>query len=26
VACNNTTFGDPAFGQVKSCSYSSVTQ
>jgi spore coat protein U-like protein len=26
VACNNTTFGDPAHGQVKSCSYSSVTQ
>jgi hypothetical protein len=26
VACNNTTFGDPARGQVKSCSYSSVTQ
>jgi spore coat protein U-like protein len=26
VACNNTTFGDPIRGQVKSCSYSSVTQ
>jgi hypothetical protein len=26
VACNNTTFGDPTRGQVKSCSYSSVTQ
>jgi hypothetical protein len=26
VACNNTTFGDPARGYVKSCSYSSVTQ
>jgi len=26
VACNNTTFGDPAHGQVKSCSYSSVTK
>ena len=26
VACTNTVFGDPARGQVKSCSYSSVTQ
>jgi hypothetical protein len=26
VACNNTTFGDPAPYQAKSCSYSSVTQ
>jgi hypothetical protein len=26
VACNNTTFGDPVPGQVKACSYSSVTQ
>ncbi|WP_322402065.1 hypothetical protein [Massilia luteola] len=26
VKCSNTVFGDPAHGQVKSCSYSSVTQ
>ena len=26
VACNNTTFGDPARGYVKTCRYSSVTQ
>jgi spore coat protein U-like protein len=26
VVCSNTVFGDPARGQVKSCSYSSVTQ
>jgi spore coat protein U-like protein len=26
VACTNTVFGDPARGQVKSCSYSSVIQ
>jgi hypothetical protein len=26
VACTNAVFGDPARGQVKSCSYSSVTQ
>jgi serine protease len=26
VACNNTVFGDPARGYVKSCSYSSVTK
>ena len=26
AACNNATFGDPAYGVVKSCSYSSVTQ
>jgi hypothetical protein len=26
VACNNTTFGDPAHGQVKACWYSSVVQ
>jgi hypothetical protein len=26
VICSNTVFGDPARGQVKSCSYSSVTQ
>jgi hypothetical protein len=26
VWCNNTTFGDPARGYVKTCSYSSVTQ
>jgi hypothetical protein len=26
VACANSVFGDPARGQVKSCSYSSVTQ
>jgi hypothetical protein len=26
VACTNAVFGDPVVGQVKSCSYSSVTQ
>ena len=26
VKCTNAVFGDPARGQVKSCSYSSVTQ
>ena len=26
VWCNNATFGDPARGYVKTCSYSSVTQ
>jgi hypothetical protein len=26
VACTNAVFGDPVVGQVKSCSYSSVTK
>ena len=26
VACTNATFGDPAYGVVKSCSFSSVVQ
>ena len=26
IACNNGVFGDPAYGVVKSCSYSSVTR
>lgn len=26
ISCNNLTFGDPAYGMFKSCSFSSVTQ